>query len=87
MQEKEKVGQDVQQDEQSGDQPQNALGREMEGEGMSSNYSGMGNLNPNDLTTGDHATGETATMTTPGSSKTDDGASEGHRIADEDNRQ
>ena len=97
MQEKDKVGQDVQQGERNGEQPQNVLGREMEGEGMSSSYSGMGDLSSGDgeastadtgnLTTGDHTTGETATMTTPGSSKTDDGASQGHRIADEDNRQ
>lgn len=97
MQEKDKVGQDVQQGEQNGEQPQNAMGREMEGEGMSSTYSGMGDLNPGDvetadvetdnLTAGDHTTGETATMTTPGNSKTDDGASEGHRISGEDNRQ
>ncbi|MDO4263810.1 MAG: hypothetical protein Q4C67_06395 [Deinococcus sp.] len=102
MQEKDKVGQDVQQGERNGDQPQNVLGREMEGEGMSSSYSGMGdlssddgqasgaygqNVDTGDLTTGDHTTGETATMTTPGSSKTDDGASQGHRISGEDNRQ
>ena len=36
---------------------------------------------------GEPQTGDTRTMTTPGSSQTADGASQGHRIAGEDNRQ
>ncbi|MFC6616778.1 hypothetical protein [Deinococcus radiophilus] len=44
MQEKDRVGQDVEQGENSAAEPQNTQSREMEGEGMSSSYSGMGNL-------------------------------------------
>ncbi len=47
-----------------------------------------GNTNGLDqLTTGASDTGETATMTIPGSRKTEDQASQGSRIAGEDNRQ
>lgn len=48
MQEKDRVGQDVEQGENGAAEPQNTQSREMEGEGMSSSYSGMGNLTEED---------------------------------------
>ncbi|WP_261663427.1 hypothetical protein [Deinococcus sp. Marseille-Q6407] len=55
MQEKDKVGQDVDQNENSAAKPQNTDSREMEGEGMSSSYSGMGDLKNED---GERMSGE-----------------------------
>ena len=48
---------------------------------------GTGAQDTSHITPGEPLTGDTRTMTTPGSSKTDDSASQGHRIAGDDNRQ